>query len=44
MDSDELAVLTAMVLEELGIPFRYVMKGDGKNWVSVEVLPLEEKA
>lgn len=42
MDSDELAVVTAMVLEELGIPFVYRMKGDGVNWVSVECVPDRE--
>lgn len=39
MDTDDLAILTAMVLEELGVPYRFVLKGDGINWVSVETIP-----
>lgn len=39
MDADDLAILTAVILEELGVPFRFVLKGDGVNWVSVETIP-----
>jgi len=38
-DSDELATITAAFLETLGIPYKFVFKGDGVNWVSVEVVP-----
>jgi hypothetical protein len=40
MDSDDLAILTALFLEELGVPFCFVLKGDGINWVSVEAIPV----
>ena len=38
-DSDELATIKAAALEALGIPFKYVFKGDGVNLLSVEVVP-----
>ena len=41
-DSDEVAVATALFLEEMGIPFKFVFTGDGANWVSVEVVPEQE--
>lgn len=37
-DSDELAVVTALALETLGVPYRYVLKGDGVTWFSIETI------
>lgn len=39
LDADDLAVLTAMALREMGTPFKFVLKGDGIDWVSVEAIP-----
>jgi len=41
-DADELAVVTALALETLGVPYRYVLKGDGITWYSIEVIPIQE--
>lgn len=38
MDADEMAVLVAAVLEELGIPYRFRVVGDGEKWISVETV------
>ena len=44
MDSDELATITAAVLYELGVPYRFVIQGDGVNWVSIRVVRDDEPA
>lgn len=41
-ESDELAVIVALALETLGVPYRYVLKGDGVTWYSVECVPNRE--
>ena len=38
-DADELAIYVALALETLGVPYRYVLKGDGVTWYSIEVVP-----
>lgn len=40
-DADDLAIVTALALETLGVPYRYVLKGDGKTWYSIETVPTE---
>jgi hypothetical protein len=40
-DPDELAVIVALALETLGVPYRYVLKGDGVTWYSVETVPIQ---
>lgn len=39
IEQDELAALLAAVFEATGVPYRFVIRGDGKNWVSVETVP-----
>lgn len=42
-DADEVAVVVALALEELGVPYRYVLKGDGVTWYSIECVAVPEK-
>lgn len=42
MDSDEIAILESLLLEQQGVPYRYVVEGDGVNWISVKVVRGEE--
>jgi hypothetical protein len=42
IEQDELAALLGAVYEAEGKPYRFVFRGDGINWVSVECEPLEE--
>lgn len=41
-DADEVAIFTALALETLGVPYRYVLKGDGITWYSIEAIPNRE--
>lgn len=43
LDADDLAVLTAAAMRELGEPYHFVLKGDGVNWISVETVPDRER-
>lgn len=38
VDSDDMAVIAALALEEMGIPFRFVFKTDGRTFYTVEVV------
>lgn len=41
-EADELAVVVALALETLGVPYKYVLKGDGKTWYSIEAVPVTD--
>lgn len=42
-DPDDLAVFVALALETLGVPYKYVLKGDGVTWYSIECVATGEK-
>jgi len=42
MDADELAVLAVALCEAEGRPYRIVIRGDGKTFVSVETVLVKE--
>lgn len=41
-DADDLAVIVALVLETMGVPYKYVLKGDGVTWYSIECIASEK--
>ena len=41
MDADELAALAAAICGAEGRPYRIVIRGDGKTFVSVETVPVD---
>ena len=43
-DADERAIVAALALERLGIPYRFRFIGDGKTFYSVEVIAEGERA
>lgn len=43
LDADELAVLLAAAFEAEGRAHRFLLRGDGETWVSVECVPREDR-